>query len=213
LVPLLAPTPTIRLNDVCVLPVLSCRCCFVDLRTRTGGIHTSTMEVSPHFQSNICVCYATNSGLCVLLALCCPCPCSFVDLRTRTGFSALHYATFWGFLGECAFGLGDEVIVRGCCMLLDSLPKGTLSVCHTTARGGGGAFSSSCNLQPSTWGEYASCTPPPNPLSLANCCVSTSHFEPWSSDAPHIFAFASVPLVPFQYGMSTAVTWQTLQTD
>jgi hypothetical protein len=24
---------------------------------------------------------------------------SFVDLRTRTGFSALHYAAFWGFLG------------------------------------------------------------------------------------------------------------------
>jgi hypothetical protein len=25
---------------------------------------------------------------------------SFVNLRTRTGFSALHYATFWGFLGK-----------------------------------------------------------------------------------------------------------------
>jgi hypothetical protein len=25
---------------------------------------------------------------------------SFVDLRTRTGFSALHYATFWGFQGK-----------------------------------------------------------------------------------------------------------------
>jgi hypothetical protein len=44
-----------------------------------------------------------------------PCRCSFVDLRTRTGFSALHYATFWGFLGEWWFvAIGGHECIHAC---------------------------------------------------------------------------------------------------
>lgn len=48
--------------------------------------------------SNVCGCVVVL--LCCVLCVAVLLSCSFVDLRTRTGFSALHYATFWGFIGE-----------------------------------------------------------------------------------------------------------------
>lgn len=46
-------------------------------------------------QQHLCLHYCV-----AVLLYCVSLTCSFVDLRTRTGFSALHYATFWGFIGE-----------------------------------------------------------------------------------------------------------------
>jgi hypothetical protein len=81
------------------------------------GCHRKGIAGQPAHTSHTCGPSGSKSLTClplvflsVLLLLVCLCVrcvrcavfClrSFVDLRTRTGFSALHYATFWGFLGE-----------------------------------------------------------------------------------------------------------------